>query len=141
MHQIEEWSDVDIAEVKASAHEFEAVQQRTEPLRRFLDFWQAIKWIKLADDDKAALRAAIDGAFGPFLAVLGGQQPPDRPAHLTDEALKLFHEGGNEQLQMREFGGAGSARDYLALGELIQRAQSVAAEQRFLHWQIAFPGV
>jgi Eco57I restriction-modification methylase len=138
---VENLTDAEIAEVKASAGAYREVETKTQPLRKFLDFWQALKWLDLTDSEKVALRAALDQAFGPPLAVLGALQAPNRPAHLTDEALKLFHEGGAEQLQISGFGNSGTARDYVELGKLIDRAHALAAEQKFLHWQIAFPGV
>jgi Eco57I restriction-modification methylase len=42
---------------------------------------------------------------------------------------------------MLGLGGAGTARDFRLIGDLIERAHMLAAEQHFLHWQIAFPGV
>jgi hypothetical protein len=83
----------------------------------------------------------MDGAFGHPLAVLAGMQEPIRPAGLTDDALRLFDEGGQEQFAMRGLGGAGTARDFRLIGDLIRRSHALAAEQHFLHWQIAFPGV
>ncbi|WP_409721739.1 Eco57I restriction-modification methylase domain-containing protein [Pseudorhodoplanes sp.] len=141
MALIESRSDADIAEVKASAADYHDVTARTEPLRRFLDFWQAVKWLDLTDDEKKALDAALDGAFGPPTAVLAGLQEPVRPAGLTDEALSLFDEGREEQLAITGLGSAGTARDFRVIGGLIARAHALAAEQHFLHWQIAFPGV
>jgi hypothetical protein len=83
----------------------------------------------------------MDGAFGHPLAVLAGLQEPARPAGLTQEALRLFDEGGQVQLAMNGLGGAGTARDFRLIGNVIRRAHALAAEQHFLHWQIAFPGV
>ncbi len=141
MESVEQRSDADIAEVRASAQEFAGVEERTEPLRRFLDFWQAVKWLDPALDERMALDSALDGAFGPPLAVLGGQQEPVRPAGLTEEVLRLFDEGGPQQLAMNGLGGAGTARDFRLISGLIARAHALAHEERFLHWQIAFPGV
>jgi hypothetical protein len=141
MALIESRSDADIAEVKASAADYHDVTGRTEPLRRFLDFWHAIKWLDLSDDEKKALGAALDGAFGPPTAVLAGLQEPVRPAGLTDEALQLFDQGHEEQLSIQGLGSGGTARDFRVIGGLIARAHALASEQHFLHWQIAFPGV
>ncbi len=141
MESVEKRSDADIAEVRASAQEFAGVEERTDPLRHFLDFWQAIKWLAPTFDEKMALDSAMDGAFGAPLAVLGGEQEPTRPVGLTEEALRLFDEGGPEQLAINGLGGAGTARDFRLISGLIARAHALAREQRFLHWQIAFPGV
>ena len=141
MESVEQRSDADIAEVRASALEYAGVEERTDPLRHFLDFLHAVKWLDLAADEKMARDSAMDGAFGAPLAVLGGQQEPTRPVGLTEEALRLFDEGGPEQFTIQGLGGAGTARDFRLIGGLIDRAHALAREQRFLHWQIAFPGV
>jgi hypothetical protein len=112
MALVENRSDADIAEVKASATDYRGVEIKTEPLRRFLDFWQALKWVDLSADEAKALGAALDGAFGQPIAILSGLQQPTRPAGLAEEALRLFDEGGEEQLAMRGLGGAGTARDF-----------------------------
>jgi hypothetical protein len=66
-------------------------------------------------------------------------QTPVRPAGLSEEALRLFDEGGEEQFAMRGLGGAGTARDFRLIIDLISRAHALAEEQHFHHWQIAFP--
>jgi len=52
MALVESRSDADIAEVKASAADYHGVEAKTEPLRRFLDFWQAVKWLDLTAEEK-----------------------------------------------------------------------------------------
>jgi hypothetical protein len=141
MESVEQRSDADIAEVRASAQEFAGIEERTEPLRRFLDFWQAVKWLDPSVEERMALDSALDGAFGTPLGVLGGQQEPIRPAGLTEEALRLFDEGGPEQLAMNGLVGGGTARDFRLISGLIARAHALARQECFLHWQIAFPGV
>jgi hypothetical protein len=141
MEAVEALSDAEIAEVKASATAFHDVESRTLPLKRFLDFWHAVKWLDLSDEEAKALGAAMDAAFGHPLAVLAGLQQPARPTGLSEEALRLFDEGGQVQLAMNGLGGAGTARDFRLIGNVIKRTHALAAEQHFLHWQIAFPGV
>jgi hypothetical protein len=52
MALVESRSDADIAEVKASVSDYHGVEAKTEPLRRFLDFWQAVKWLDLSPEKK-----------------------------------------------------------------------------------------
>jgi hypothetical protein len=141
MEAVEALSDAEIAEVKASATAFHDVEARTLLLKHFLNFWHAVKWLDLSDEEAKALGAAMDGAFGHPLVVLAGLQEPARPVGLSEDALRLFDEGGQVQLAMNGLGGAGTARDFRLIGNVIRRAHAVAAEQHFLHWQIAFPGV
>jgi hypothetical protein len=141
MEAVEARCDAEIAEVKASATAFHDVEARTTLLKRFLDFWHAVKWLDLSEEEGKALGAAMDGAFGHPLAVLAGLQEPARPAGLSEDALRLFDEGRQVQLAMNGLGGAGTARDFRLIGNVVRRAHALATEQHFLHWQLAFPGV
>src|SRR6266446_411072 len=58
MEAVEALSDAEIAEVKASAATFHDVEARTLPLKRFLDFWHAVKWLDLSEEEAKALGAA-----------------------------------------------------------------------------------
>jgi hypothetical protein len=46
----------------------------------------------------------------------------------------LFDEGAEEQFSMRALGGAGTARDFRLISDLIERAHKLAAKHHFLHW-------
>jgi hypothetical protein len=52
----------------------------------------------------------------------------------------LFEDGAPQQLALSGTGVA-SVQDYFVFRALLDRAHAIATEQRFLHWQIAFPGV
>lgn len=139
MALVESRSDADIAEVKQSAADYHGVEAKTEPLRRFLNFWQAIKWLDLSAEEKKALQALFDGHFGQPLPIAAALTPPNPPAGLGNGEAALFGDAG-QQLALAGTGVA-SAQDYLALKSLLGKAHALAGEQRFLHWQIAFPGV
>jgi hypothetical protein len=139
MALVEGRSDADIAEVKQSAEDYHGVEAKTEPLRRFLNFWHAVKWLDQSDEEKKALQALFDGHFGQPLPIAAGLTPPNPPAGAENGESGLF---GDAARQLALAGtGVASAQDYLALKALLQKAYSLAAEQKFLHWQIAFPGV
>ena len=139
MALVESRSDADIAEVKASAADYHGVESRTEPLRRFLDFWQAVKWLELSAEEKKALQALFDGHFGQPLPIAAGLTPPNPPVGVENGEAALFGDAA-QQLALAGTGVA-SVQDYLALNGLLAKAHALVAEQRFLHWQIAFPGV
>ena len=100
---------------------------------------QAVTWADYVSRWSVALLMFGQG-FARRLTPISGRLP-SRPAGLTEEALGMFDEGGQEQLAMNGLGGAGTARDFRLIGDLIKRAHALAAEQRLLHWQIGFPGV
>ena len=139
MALVESRSDADIAEVKASAEDYHGVEAKTEPLRRFLDFWQAVKWLDLSVEEKKALQALFDGHFGQPLPIAAALTPPNPPAGLENGEGALFGDAA-QQLALAGTGVA-SAQDYLALKTVLQKAHALAVELKFLHWQIAFPGV
>jgi hypothetical protein len=140
MQSVENLTDAEIAEVKASAQAYREVETRTEPLRRFLDFWQAVKWLDLSQVEKQALQALLDGIFGQPFPVAAGLSPPIAPTGYQNGDAGLFGAEAPQQLAMAGTGVA-SVPDYLAVRDLLDKAHALAAEQRFLHWQIAFPGV
>ena len=120
MQVVEMLSDAEIDEAHHSAGVFAAVREQTAPLDAFLSLVHGFEWLNATDkDDEAALQAFFTGAFGDPVDIAMGAGP------VAGEAA------GSERFAML----AERAR------ELIARARSLAAEERFLNWQVAFPGV
>ncbi len=113
MQEIEALTDVEIAEARHSAHIFDAMQESTAPLESFLSLSHALDWLNLkAKDERAAVRAFTEGRLGdPIQLALGAAEP--RPEHPA-------------------------SGDFAAI---LERAAELIAEEGFLHWQVAFPGV
>ena len=120
MQVVEMLSDAEIDEAHHSAGVFAALRQQTAPLDAFLSLVHAFEWLNATDeDDEAALQAYFTGAFGD-------------PVDIATGAIPVAGEA------------AGSERFALLLEraqELIARARDLATEERFLNWQVAFPGV
>ncbi len=113
MRVVEALTDAEIAEAERSAETFAQIEAKTTTLERFLSLIHAFDWLDLrSKEDKAALRAFFDGQFGnPVEVVLG-------------EA-----ESSNGRPEAQRFAA------------LLNEARRLIAEERFLHWQAAFPGV
>ena len=115
MGVIERLTDAEIAEAHQSAAAFYGVQTQTAPLDRFLRLLHALDWLDLkTKEDRASVRAWLDGVFGDPVLIAEGRSEP--------------------QL----------ARDSLLgsrFADLLARAQALGTEERFLNWQVAFPGV
>ncbi|MGE0502525.1 MAG: hypothetical protein AB7I79_15530 [Rhizobiaceae bacterium] len=113
MQTIEGLPDAEIAEAHRSQEIFEGVQVMTAPLNAFLSLLHAIEWQDLKGKDNAkAIQGYFDGAFGdPFEIALGKREPQVRDDH---------------------------GRRFL---EILNIARELVAEERFLNWQVAFPGV
>jgi len=112
MARIEEIADADIAEVHESQTTYEAVQEATAPVRRFLDVVQAARWLNppKGDPEHDAYRDLLLGGLGDPVRVACGEEKPTGP----------------------------SAN---AVASLLAHAHALADERRFLHWELAFPNV
>ena len=113
MQAVETFTDAEIAEAHRSAETFAKVEEKTAPLDRFLSLVHAFDWLDIrGKDDRAALRAFFDGQFGDPVAIAVG-----------DAVIATEH------------------RDAGRFAGLLDRARRLIEEERFLNWQVAFPGV
>ena len=113
MQVVEHLTDAEIAEAQQSAQTFAEVEAMTAPLDAFLSLLHAFDWLDVKDrDDTAALHAFFEGRLGDPLDIAQG-----RCAVSTATPVG------------QRFAG------------LLERARGLMAEERFLNWQAAFPGV
>ncbi len=124
MEFVENKTDAEIAEVKASASAFGDVEAATGPLKRVLDLLHASKWAlpppargKKAniDPERAAWDGVLGGSFGDAFDILSGAAAPAA-------------RGVN-------------AKNAAEAKALLAKLRALAEEEHFLHWQVAFPGV
>jgi hypothetical protein len=130
---IERLTDAEIAEAHQSAATWYGVQSQIGPLDSFVSFLHALDWLNLKQPvDKAAVRALLDGQFGnPVEIMLGRQEPAARKS----AAAKA---GATDRMKKQRF----DANELLEAAErILGDAHALIAEERFLNWQIAFPGV
>ncbi|MCL8380651.1 Eco57I restriction-modification methylase domain-containing protein [Xanthobacter aminoxidans] len=116
MQVIERLVDVEIAEAHQSADTFFGIKAQVAPLDAFVSFLHALDWLDLKSrEDKAAVRAWLDGQFGNPIDIAGGRAQPQFGRVRRDEGERF--------------------------AAILKRAHALIAEERFLNWQIAFPGV
>lgn len=116
MKTIEALTDVEIAEAHRSASMYEDVELMTGDLDGFVTFVHALDWLNLkAKEDKALLRLWIDGRFGDPIPIARGTKAPEHGKARPAEVERFT--------------------------EISTAAHALIAEERFLNWQIAFPGV
>ncbi|MCH2236557.1 MAG: BREX-1 system adenine-specific DNA-methyltransferase PglX [Blastomonas sp.] len=130
---IERLTDAEIAEAHQSAATWYGVQSQIGPLDSFVSFLHALDWLNLKQaEDKAAVRALLDGQFGnPVEIMLGRQEPVARKS----AAAKA---GATDRMKKQRF----DANELLEAAErILASARALIGEERFLNWQIAFPGV
>ena len=119
MARIEALSDAELDEVKESEAEFARVDEFTRPLIGFLSFIHALRWLEpLSLDDRKAADALLFGQFGDPVRVAARLATPRARGE-----------------------GEADRRDLDALNGLLHRAWALIDEQRFFHWEAAFPGV
>ena len=113
MRTIEDLTDAEIAEAERSADFFAQVDEMTAPLAAFLSLVHAFDWLTGTDaDDERAWSALLSSAFGDPVEIAAGKAPANGPPDRTER-----------------------------IDGLLARARALAGEERFLHWQVAFPGV
>ncbi len=119
METIELLTDAEIAEAHRSAALFDEVAGMIRPLDAFLSLTHAFAWLDQRDKgQKSAVAAYLDGTYGDPVAIATG-------ADLTPPA------NGNGRPQ----------ETFTTFEALLAQAQELAREERFINWQVSFPGV
>ena len=113
MQLIEELTDAEIEEAGRSAELFTDMQAGTQPLDAFLSLIHAFEWLDVrGKEDKIVLRAFFDSLFG-------------NPVEIA---------AGTVEVRMDVPG----AERFV---ELLTEAREQIAQEGFMNWQVAFPGV
>ena len=113
MQVIEGLTDAEIAEAHRSADIFAEISEMTAPLNAFLSLLHAFDWLDLRDhEDRNAWLAWLDGRLGDPIEVAQGSAPDSTDANNAERFTSLLH-----------------------------KARSLVDNERFLNWQVAFPGV
>ena len=120
MQIIEGLTDAEIAEAHRSADVFAEVQDMTAPLGALLSFFHALDWLELnTRANKSLLQAFLSGVFGdPVQIALGKVNPLDK-AHGSERAKSEAE----------------------AFAAVLAQTRELIDEERFLHWQVSYPGV
>ena len=114
MQRIEALTDAEIAEAHHSADMWRDVEFQVGPLDSFVSFMHALDWLDLKKPDKALVTQWLDGGFGDPLPIARGKKAPKSHRKLAEaEAFRVIW----------------------------QAARELMTEERFLNWQITFPGV
>ena len=115
MKTIEALTDVEIAEAHRSAAMYQDVELMTGELDGFVSFIHALKWLNLNPADRALVRLWLDGRFGDAMPIARGKKTPE--------------------------GGKARPEEVEAFTAIWDRTRALIEEERFLNWQISFPGV
>ena len=115
MKTIEMATDAEIAEAHRSAEMWSDVEFQTGPLDSFVSFMHALDWLKLSRAETGLVRQWLDGQFGEPLPIARGKARPE-PVRAKAEDVEAFT-------------------------SIWERVRALIEEERFLNWQISFPGV
>lgn len=115
MKTIEALTDVEIAEAHRSAAMYDDVELMTGELDGFVSFIHALDWLNLPRDQKPLVRLWLDGRFGDPMPIARGRKAPAE--------------------------GSAKPEEVAAFTAIWESARALIGEERFLNWQIAFPGV
>lgn len=115
METIEALTDADIGEAHRSAEMWEGVEAQTGELDGFVSFMHALDWLDLKGADKALVAQWLDGVFGDPMPIARGKRAPES-AKAKPEDVERF-------------------------AAIWREARALIDEERFLNWQITFPGV
>ena len=124
MQQIEDISDADISEVRESTLLFKEIENTTAEFRAVLDILSGTKWLS------AGMRKRVRTKFEePLVATLALRQ---------EDAYDLMAKGPDsvdedDAIRQRSF--------WPAFDRLWNNARDLADSERFLHWEVAFPGI
>ena len=144
MRRIEQLTDADIGEVRTSSEIFDHVTEDTEPLRRFLDFRHALRWLGYHNLNRRDLPreivAIMDGTYGDPFAVVSAGIPAVGEESEEPKTEDLLGAVDPKQLppSAAQVVGRKLREDARTL---LDKARVLAERDRYLHWQIAFPGV
>ena len=112
MQAIEVASDADIGEAERSNRLFSDIEAGTAPMTAFLSLLLACDWVEKSAVEVGAIGGWLTGRFGDPIRIATGEADVE-----------------------------GNGADAEAFRAVLRRALQLAAEERFLHWQVAFPGV
>ena len=124
MHDIEQMSDADVAEVRESAQLFRSIEATTSELRGVLDTFTGVRWLTAGMKTKERI-----GFEEPLVGMLALKE--DRAYQVIAKGPAGVDDG--DSIRQRSF--------WPAFTDLWNQAKAVANREGFLHWEAAFPGV
>ena len=121
MQIIEGLTDAEIAEAHRSADVFAEVQEMTIPLDAVLCFLHALDWLELINTraNRVVLQSFFTGVYGDPVQIAMGKLAP----------LANGNRSETTRAEIERF------------TQMLAQARELIREERFLNWQVAFPGV
>jgi hypothetical protein len=132
MQIIEGLTDAEIAEAHRSKDVFDEVRDMTAPLDSLLSIIHAFDWLDLGSrDERAALQEFLTGQYGDPVQLAIGKATPSKKQEGTKKVDPSNLMKGQKPSQ----------EIFDRFTEIFSKARELVEEERFLNWQVAFPGV
>lgn len=142
MAMIEQITDADISEVKESASKFSDIAQAVKPIDAFFSLLHAYKWEDEKGEEgkkrKSAFQSYLDKQFGNPIRIALSDANIEAPKGKKQKSL-LGDDAPTQADLMR--GGSSDAQTHTEFVKLLKQLRERVEEERFFHWEIAFPGV
>jgi hypothetical protein len=120
MQIIEGLTDVEIAEAHRSADVFAEVRDMTAPLDAVLRLLHALDWLQLnTRENRVMLQSYFTGVYGDPIQIAMGKLDPLSKTHKSET----------------------TNAEAVRLGQILSQLRELIAEERFVNWQVTFPGV
>ncbi len=136
MQTIERLTDADIAEVYQSKNLFEGIESMTSELRGLLSLVHAIEWLQPSTKlHKATLQELTKGSFGDPVKISTGVATFDVPPPPATTEMEKAKRKLQKSVSFSAHDTASTLKAWLP------GIKARIAEEHFLHWQVAFPGI
>jgi hypothetical protein len=135
MQLIENLTDAEIAEARHSKDVFDEVREMTAPLDAILSLIHAFDWLDLSSqEDRNAVRE---------FSKPGREGERDRvvPRPIAVQTFLSGQFGDPVQIALGKDKIAEGAPGAARFAEIFAQARELIAQERFLNWQVSFPGV
>jgi hypothetical protein len=140
MQQVEELTDADIAEAQSSKSLFNDVKAVTHDLRTFMDLVHGVRWADTGGRVKSrAVNRLQRGDFGNPIELLSGDTPPPAVSKAQHRLLSGKFDGPKASATEKK--ALADAEDRAAVPAILEDVRAALGRERFLHWEVAFPGV
>jgi len=149
---IEDMTDADLVEVERSEAEFTRVASATQPIAHFLDTFHALRWLERLPPTKGkeinkkgriAAKAQSERSVELQRAGMLLEGVYGDPVEFVTKVAEASVNPGLRPTPpaTTPTGGKIDPKEWTHCFDLVARAAAVARRERFLHWQVAFPGV
>lgn len=139
MSKIEEITDSDIAEIARSTEAFDDVREATKALWTVMDFRHALRWLGIKRlKDLMALETIFGGGSGDLFKALKAEIPD---VSETEDQATVKAMLAARKVRTKRVAAISGGEIKKQVDALIRTSRRIVNQERFLHWQVAFPGV